>query len=87
MGCVYVLEFPNGKRYVGTTSRSLWSRDARHISASPNIPLNNAIRQFGVDEANVVCESDNPLELARERERMIQELGTMFPNGLNRRNE
>lgn len=85
MGSVYVIEFPDGRKYVGSTNHPIKYRDRKHVDVKPNIPLNNNIRRHGLSDAEVLFESENVLELAQERERMIRTLGTTWPRGLNRR--
>ncbi len=67
---LYVLEFPNGKRYFGITSKGLARRWAQHrvqARGRSRLPVHAAIRKYGVDEVllrtAVVGEKDYILAL------------------------
>lgn len=92
--CIYCLDFPNGKSYVGKTS-NLGNRIRlylRNIEGKENSgKVAEAIKQFGVDNVelrvlssiNVSDKTDLELCLSIMELRYIRELNTLFPNGYN----
>lgn len=86
MGYIYMLSFPNGKRYIGQTRRSVKQRLAQHknnaVSSRKNPLLYNAWRKHGAPEPSLVeaCPDDQ----LNERERAwIAHYGTVEPAGYN----
>lgn len=70
-GCVYVIYFPNGKQYVGMTTRSLKSRMKCHMKKvnssdkSKQRVVHRAIEKYGIKNCNIsiVFRSDDKEEL------------------------
>lgn len=90
-GIIYVLEFPNGKKYIGQTVKDFNSRMTKHKSSASNIDkkdgcraLNNAIRKHGWDNITKKilekCEIENLDEKEKE---YISKFNTISPNGYN----
>lgn len=65
MGCVYILHFPNGKKYVGMTVRPFEKRFQSHITCSRNKkysnPVHFAINKYGPDNVGkeILFESED----------------------------
>ncbi len=98
MGDIYLIESPNGKKYVGQTVKYLnsgkkWgymSRWNAHINeAKRNLNycrlLDNAIRKYGSDSFNIkiICECSTFDELDKKERFYIKEYNTLSPNGYN----
>lgn len=88
MGCLYEIVAPNGKRYIGITSRKLserWKVHRAEAKRSVEGHLQNAIRKYGVQSMRclpLVYADD--YEYLKELERKaIQVFGTKSPNGYN----
>ena len=67
-GVIYMITFPNGKRYVGLTATSFEERKASHIShrRTSNLPVHNALERYlGSEEWEVVAEGENWDELTQ----------------------
>jgi group I intron endonuclease len=85
------MTFPNGKNYIGQTTKPFNSRMSCHKSAAANLEktdgcraLNSAIRKYGWDtiEKEILenCTSD---ELDEKEEFYISEYNSISPNGYN----
>ena len=87
-GTVYLLVFPNGKRYVGVTTSSFEDRMESHRIAglSKTTPVALAINEFGWDCVGRVKLAEGiPVEYLHVVEReMILENKSMHPRGYNR---
>jgi group I intron endonuclease len=98
MGDIYLIEFPNDKKYVGQTVKFLksgkkWgyiSRWKAHINeAKRNLNycrlLDNAIRKYGSNNCNLklICECLTFDELDEREKFYIKEYNTLTPNGYN----
>jgi len=88
MGCLYRLTFPNGKAYIGITTRTAEIRFKRHVDYSRNArrsAVHHAILKYGAE--NVVVETlviADDLNYLRELEkRAVQKFGTLKPGGYN----
>jgi len=89
MGCLYTLTFPNGKLYVGITSRTAAERFVGHIEESvrhgSTKVVGNAIAKY--DAENVVItelvQSDDWSELCAMERAHIKHLNTKVPHGYN----
>ena len=90
IACVYCLEFPNGKRYVGKT-HDLSDRVGVYSRFGGSSRVDDAISEFGIDSVDirVLCRVDGlsmvdmELCLSILEIKYIRELGTVYPNGLN----
>lgn len=88
IGYVYILLFPNGKRYVGQTIQSIEKRMASHMSDTRNgssFPVHNALRKYGESGINLghipVYGEQEDLDSAEDR--CIVHYDTLVPNGYN----
>lgn len=87
-GLVYRLTFPNGKDYVGVTSRTLEERVTQHIKDSTkgpkDYPLARAIRKYG--PANMPSEVlvEGPMsEMLKMEIKLIRRFESQIPMGYN----
>lgn len=89
--CIYCLEFPNGKKYVGKT-KDLSSRMGLYLRfENTNKLLSEAISEFGWDNidisvlSRVDCKDRVDLELCLSllEIKYIREVGSLSPNGYN----
>lgn len=90
--CIYCLEFPNGKKYVGKTSH-LGNRIRLYVQSEKTGTgkVHDAIREFGFDSITLSvlsspkCSSKDDLELCLSilEIKYIRDLDTIYPNGLN----
>lgn len=85
-GLIYLLTFPNGKKYVGITTQLLAQRISKHrndaMVRESTKPLHRAWRKYGEPQASVILETSAD-RLQEEEIRLIKELGTQVPNGYN----
>ncbi len=85
---IYMLTFPNDKRYIGQTSRTFEERMLGHKCSATSKKgcriVANAIKEHGWEnitkEILVLCNS-NDLDMYETK--FIEMFGTMFPNGYN----
>ena len=91
--CVYCLEFPNGKKYVGKTSR-LGDRMRlylRNVESGDGGKVCDAIREFGLDSVDVsvlasvsgLNADDTEICLSILEIKYIRELDCVYPKGYN----
>jgi group I intron endonuclease len=91
MGVIYLLESPNGKKYVGQTRQTFQDRMMKHKSAAKNLAktdgcryLNNAIREHGWDNFTKSVIWEGADDLLNEKEiALIAQYNTIAPNGYN----
>jgi group I intron endonuclease len=88
MGCLYILRSPNGKAYVGITSKTLegrWAEHLQRVKEGRAQALQNAIRKYGADkfEARVLVIADDWDYLCDLERRAIAAFGTLSPKGYN----
>ena len=66
-GIIYKAEFPNGKVYIGQTTRNLSVRKNQHINkvSKENVAFHNAIGKYGVDTVvwSIIDTADSIQEL------------------------
>jgi len=86
---LYMIEAPNGKRYIGVAGNSFRKRFSTHVAqakAGKRSSIGAAIRKFGVSAMKfiplVVCADKD--ELMALEIRAIAVYDTMLPHGLNR---
>ena len=79
---VYLLTFPNGKSYVGVTSK-LAARMREHARLREGVEITNAIREFGMPEPMVLARADSKEEGYLLEKEFIRRLNTQIPNGYN----
>lgn len=85
MGCIYKLDFPNGKSYIGMTSGKPERRFNGHkrcAAKGVKRPLYDAWNKFGCPVMSVLAVVDD-CELADAEIRAIKAFGTMLPSGYN----
>lgn len=90
IACVYCLDFPNGKKYVGKT-KDLCDRMDLYSRFGGSSTLNEAISEFGLDSIDVSvirevkCDDKIDLELCLSilEVKYIRDLNTLVPNGYN----
>lgn len=75
-GVVYLISFPNGKKYVGITSTSFEERKASHLSHmnTSKLAVHQALRRFKGDENwQVIAKANNWEKLTELEIQMIDE--------------
>ena len=83
MGFIYCLTFPNEKKYVGKTTRTIEKRISGHKSPSSGCFLvNKAYQKYGTFKVETLLEVDNE-HLDKYEVHYIKELNTLAPNGYN----
>ena len=85
MGYVYMITFPNGKRYIGQTIRTIEKRLSEHVKCKGScIILENAIKKYGKDALTVetLVEINND-KLDYYESIFIDMFNTLEPNGYN----
>lgn len=85
---IYKLDFPNGKGYIGITSRTAEKRFAAHISCSINRPfgiVSFAIKKYGAESVvlSILATVDNWELLCLAEQEAIEKFNTKSPNGYN----
>jgi NUMOD3 motif len=85
MGCIYALNFPSGKQYIGMTSMLLSKRMAIHrmaLKRKCSYALYRAWRKHGDPEIKTLAIVEKHMLRNTER-KAIAVFGTMVPNGYN----
>ena len=86
MGFLYMLEFANGKKYIGITSQSIRERMNSHRSQaarkSSNLLVHKAWRKYGEPTVTVLAEMPKE-QLADAEIAAIKDHQTMRPHGYN----
>ena len=86
-GRIYKAEFPNGKLYVGATTRTLVKRANSHIYAAKRgsgcPAFSNAVRKHGMPKFSELCVVFSREELDTAEVKWIESLDTMVPKGYN----
>ena len=85
---LYKLDFPNGKSYIGITSRTAEKRFAAHISCSINRPfgiVSFAIKKYGAESVvlSILATVDNWELLCLAEIEAIEKFNTKSPSGYN----
>jgi group I intron endonuclease len=89
VGYIYIFMFPNGKRYVGQTIRSVEQRMVQHFYDAKRRPLfliDRAIRKYGEDNVKIECSFPVDGEqsyIDAVEDQAIMALNTLVPNGYN----
>lgn len=88
MGCLYALDFPNGKRYLGISSKTAeerWQVHLMRVREGRAHALQNAIRKYGADNVKVstLVVSDDWEYLCDLEKRAIVQFNTRVPHGYN----
>ena len=88
MGCVYKLEFPNGKHYVGITKHTALARFNAHVKhmlgGKRLCAVHSAIRKYGAGQVTVTTLLRGDDDFIKYMEpRVIAAFGTKCPNGYN----
>lgn len=82
---LYVLVFPNGKAYVGMTTRNTVVRLSQHCTSAKRgsqFAVHAAIRKHGAPRL-VPIMRDSLETIAKYEAELIREMGTVAPNGYN----
>lgn len=83
MGLIYCLTFPNGKKYIGQTIRTVERRIKEHKSLSNKCPLvEKAYKKYGSFDYETLIECEND-QLDYWECYFISELDTLSPQGYN----
>jgi hypothetical protein len=84
MGCLYILEFPNGKRYVGITKHTAEHRFIKGHLYSRHL-VGKALMKYGKESVVITTlfESDDWDELCALEVETIKCFNTLRPNGYN----
>ena len=82
---LYCLTFPNGKKYIGITSKTAQERFKRHCDNSSKSIISRAVRKYGKDSVimSVIAECDNWELLCLAEQEAIEKFNTIAPNGYN----
>jgi group I intron endonuclease len=92
MGVIYQLKFPDGKVYIGSTTRKVEIRVKEHVCMSRHTDevgcqlVSRAINKFGVDSftVEIIEEVIDREELRQKEKNLIESLNTLYPNGYNK---
>jgi hypothetical protein len=90
--CVYCLEFPNGKKYIGKTKNLSKRMGLYERLSKGNKDLSLAIKEFGWENidikvlSQVQCSNDIDLDVCLSilEVKYIRDLNTLHPNGYNK---
>lgn len=83
---IYKLMFSSGKSYIGQTVRTLQTRITQHrqsVRLGSLLAVHCAWREHGDPEVTVLCVCATQEETHEAERRLIDEHGTMSPNGYN----
>lgn len=86
---IYRATLPNGKSYIGCSSRSLNERQRGHkcsaLTRKSKLPFHRAIRKYGFENINweIIYETDSHSKLLSKEIELISKLNTVVPNGYN----
>lgn len=88
MACVYLLQFPNGKCYVGRTKRTAENRFRGHVQSAERgsrCAVHAAIRKYGPASIKIVplAQDVSWADSAQVEIQYIEKLGTVTPTGYN----
>jgi len=81
---LYKLSFPNGKLYIGITSKTARQRFKEHCN-NTKYPVNHAIKKYGKENVKltVLATVDNWELLYLAEQEAIEKFNTKSPNGYN----
>jgi len=82
---LYQLKFPNGKSYIGITSKTAIERFKVHCRPSKDKIVHKAIHKYGKDNVviTVLATVDNWELLCLAEQEAIDKFNTFLPNGYN----
>jgi group I intron endonuclease len=91
MGFIYQLKFPDGKVYIGSTTRKVETRVKEHVYMARHTDdswcqlVSKAIHKFGVDSftVEIIEEVIDKAEMRQKEKNLIESLNTLYPNGYN----
>jgi hypothetical protein len=83
MGYIYMLTSPNGKSYIGQTTRPIQKRFEQHQKSSRCVAIYNAIQYHGWDNFEKDWYECPDEDLDFDEELLVREMGTLVPNGYN----
>lgn len=85
VGTLYKLNFPNGKSYIGITTRGIETRFSEHLAEAKSgraLPLMWALRKYGTPEKQILAFMNHD-DLPAAEIRAIRVFGTLTPHGYN----
>lgn len=82
---LYQLLFPNGKKYIGITSKTAEDRFKAHCRSRKKYAIDSAIKKYGKENVilTVLAECDNWELLCLLEQEAIEKFDTKYPNGYN----
>jgi group I intron endonuclease len=85
MGCLYKIEFPNGKEYVGISSTTAAQRFKGHCAGKNGQLVVRALRKYGKNNVNVktLVVANDWKYLCLLEQRAIKAYATKTPHGYN----
>lgn len=86
MGCLYRIDFPSGKSYIGITSKTAEHRFIKgHCNRASNFAVHGAIKKYGIDAARLstIVIADDWEYLCELEKKAIAAYETLAPNGYN----
>lgn len=87
MACLYKIDFPSGKGYIGVTVKDPGERLKEHVRASKresSYAIHRAIRKYGSDNCVLRTLLIGDIEFCKKMEiEAIREYETLLPNGYN----
>ncbi len=84
MGIIYCLTFPNNKKYIGQTIRTLEKRLTEHKKCTDCIAVYSAIKKYGIENTKIeVLMIVNDKYLDDYEIKCIALYNTLVPNGYN----
>lgn len=88
MGCMYMIESPSGKQYIGITSKNIqarWRMHKTHALRSADGALQKAIQKYGHENmaVKVLVIADSYAYLKELEVKAIAAFNTKVPNGYN----
>jgi hypothetical protein len=86
MGYIYILTSPNGKSYIGQTTRPIEKRFQQHQQKSSGcVAIYNAIQKYGWENFEKDYYECPDEDLNFDEDLLVREMGTLAPNGYNLR--
>jgi group I intron endonuclease len=84
MGYIYCLTFPNGKRYIGQTKRTVEKRVSEHFKCIKNSLLTSALLKYNILNVHIETLLEiNDVKLDHYEKMCIDMFNTIEPNGYN----
>ena len=85
MGCLYRIDFPNGKAYIGITMKTAEQRFKGHCNPANGFAVHNALKKYGKSTAKLstLVIADSWDYLRELEKKAIEAFNTLAPNGYN----